>query len=244
MQLLQTPIQKFKVLDGSWLKIIAMISMIIDHTAHMLQKDLPILNEALPLPFGQNITIYYIMRLLGRLAFPIFCFLIAEGFYYTKNRKKYGLNLLVFAIISELPFNLLYSRGKHLFSTNGQNVFFTLFLGFLVLCILESKFNTLFKLIPIISIIILSGFLHIDYGTQGILLISMLYMLRNNNVAKTILAKPLLSGGYPAWSAFVLINLYNGKRGFIKGKVFKYVFYAFYPVHILILYIILKLIQM
>ncbi len=238
------PLQKFKFLDGSWLKIIAMLSMLIDHTAYMLQKSVPFLSEPISLPFGKSITVYYIMRMLGRLAFPIFCFLIAEGFYYTRNKKKYGFNLLIFAIISELPFNLLISRGKHLFYTNKQNIFFTLFLGFLVLYILECKLNTIFKLSISVSIVILSSFLRIDYGTLGVILIIMLYVLRNNNIAKTIIAKPLLSGGYPAWSAFVLINLYNGKRGFIQGKFLKYVFYAFYPVHILILYIILKLIQM
>lgn len=235
-------LNRFKILDGSWLKIIAVISMLLDHTAHMLQNAVPVLKDPILLPFGKSITIYYIMRMIGRLALPIFCFLIAEGFHHTRNRKKYGLNLLTFAIISEIPFNLLVSYGKHFIYLKGQNVFFTLFLGFLILYILESKINTIFKFVPSVLIIFLSQYMHLDYGTKGILLIVLLYYLRKQNVAKTLTSLPLLSGGYPAWSAFIFINLYNGKRGFIKGNFAKYAFYAFYPMHILLLYFVLKFI--
>lgn len=242
MNIKMIKLEKFKIFNGSWLKIIAITSMLIDHTAHMLGSKVPFLTEPIDLPFGKTVTIYYIMRLLGRLAFPIFCFLIAEGFYYTKNRKKYGLNLFVFAIISEIPFNLLASHGKHFIYTKSQNVFFTLLLGFLILYILESKLNTLLKFVPSILIVLISQYLHIDYGTRGVLLIVLMYYLRKNTIAKTITAFPFLSGGYPAWCSFIFINLYNGKRGFIKGMLAKYSFYAFYPIHILLLYLILKLI--
>ena len=242
MNKLKIQLEKFKILDGSWLKIIAVVSMLIDHTAHMFKNTLPFLTTPVNIPFCENVTIYSIMRLFGRLAFPIFCFLIAEGFYYTRNRKKYGLNLFVFAIISEIPFNLLSSYGKHFIYPKAQNVYFTLFLGFLVLYILESKLNTLLKLIPTVFIIFVTFFAHIDYGLNGVLLIMILYYLRTNNAAKTIAAFPLLSGGYAAWSSFVFLNLYNGKRGFIKGNFAKYAFYAFYPIHILVLYFVLQII--
>ena len=231
-----------KLINGSWLKIIAIVSMVIDHTALMLRYAWPFLSTTIDLPFGKTVTIYFIMRKIGRLAFPIFCFLIAEGFYHTSNRKKYGLNLLIFAIISEIPFNLLVTCGKKFFYYKSQNIFFTLFFAVLLLYILESKLNIFYKFIPVISIVFMAGFLHFDYGKNGILLIVLLYYLRSNAIAKTITALPFLSGGYIAWSSFLFINLYNGKRGFIKGKFAKYAFYAFYPVHVLVLYLILKLI--
>ncbi len=236
-------LSKFKILDGSCLKLIALISMLIDHTAAMLVPALPLLRESIFSILGKQITVYYIMRKVGRLAFPIFCFLISEGFYHTRNRIKYSLNLFIFALISELPYNLLCTCGKSVFLANKQNVFFTLLLGTIVLHIFESNIHILAKVFTIIGIVITSGFLHIDYGSTGVILIFMLYLLRENSLAQTIIAKPLLSGGYFAWSAFIFINMYNGKRGFIRGKLFKYAFYAFYPVHIFILYIILKIIQ-
>ena len=234
--------QNLKLINGSWLKIIAVVSMLIDHTALMLHYALPILTTPIDLPFGKTVTIYFIMRKIGRLAFPIFCFLTAEGFFHTSNRKKYGLNLLVFAIISEIPFNLLVTCGKKFFYFEAQNIFFTLFFAVLLLYILESQINIFYKFIPAVSIILMAGILQFDYGRNGILLIVLLYYLRSNAVAKTLTALPLLSGGYVAWSSFLFINLYNGERGFIKGKLAKYSFYIFYPLHILILYFILKLI--
>jgi len=126
-------LSKLKILNGSWLKLIAIISMLIDHTAHMLAPTLPLLSKPIFSILGESITIYYIMRKVGRLAFPIFCFLISEGFYHTRNRIKYSLNLFIFALISELPYNLLRTCGKSVFHINGQNVFFTLLLGTIVL---------------------------------------------------------------------------------------------------------------
>lgn len=105
-------------MSGSALKVIAVISMVIDHSAYYLME-----HETL---------LYEVMRCFGRIAFPVFAFLIAEGFLHTRNRMKYFLQLLGFAIISEVPWYLLNGAdGTH-------NVLFTLALGVLALAAMEA----------------------------------------------------------------------------------------------------------
>ena len=222
-------LQKLQILDGSWLKLLAVVTMFIDHAALILLPCLPILRT----PLFAGYTLYSLLRKVGRLAFPLFCFLLAEGFFYTKNKLKYGLNLLIFALISELPYNLM--RGNTLFSIDYQNIYFTLFLGFCALWVLESPWKIHWKLLILVPGFLLLPYLHTDYGRNGVLLIVLLYMLRENRLVASLLALPLLSGGYAAWVAFVPMGMYNGKRGFIRGNALKYAFYAFYPVHILLL---------
>ena len=115
--------EKYRFLSNSVLKCIALFTMLVDHVASVLLKS----NSTVLLRlFGRNITLYQSMRMVGRLAFPIYAFLLVEGFYHTQDKKKYGLRLLIFALISEIPWNLEHSGS--LFYTK-QNVFFTLFLG-------------------------------------------------------------------------------------------------------------------
>lgn len=231
------PIERFKLLSGSSLKLIAVVTMLIDHFADVFRDDISFLT--LPL-FGTSFTTYYILRKIGRLAFPIFCFLIAEGFIHTKDRKKYGINLLIFALISEIPFDLcFFGSPLHL---SYQNVYFTLFLGFLVLYILEYVKSDVLKLVLSLITALTANLLNTDYGILGVLLIVMIYCLREQKIIRTLIALPFLSGGLAAWCAFLPINMYNGKRGFIKGKALKYVFYAFYPLHILLLFLIDKIV--
>ena len=224
---------KFKILSGSALKLIAMITMVIDHTAVMLYPVLDILLAPFSV-FGKTISLFWIMRKIGRLAFPIFCFLVTEGYRHTGNKLRYGLRLLLFAAISELPFNLLY--GFNLFDLRAQNVFFTLFLGLLLIYIHESKHNQLLKFLAMVAVATIAKFLKVDYGLAGVLLVFVIYLFQNTPSVQALIAYPLLSGGVAAWAAFVPINLYNGKRGFIKSPLLKYAFYIFYPVHILILF--------
>ncbi len=232
-------LEKVKIINGSWLKIIAVITMLIDHLAYLILPHFDLFCE--PIAFlGKEFTILKICRLIGRLAFPIFAFLITEGFTHTKNRKKYGINLLAFALISEIPYNLFFC-GKP-FYLQSQNVYITLFLGFIALYILENIKNDTEKAIYIFGIVVLSIVLKGDYGVRGVILIILLYLLKNQLPLASALSLGLLSGGGAAWCAFVPINMYNGKRGFIKGKAVKYAFYAFYPVHMLIFYAIRKFI--
>lgn len=223
---------KFKILSGSALKMLAIICMAIDHSAVILY---PVI-DAMRIPFslgGRMISLYWIMRKIGRLAFPIFCFLVAEGYQHTRNKMRYGLQLLIFAVISEIPFNLLHSRN--LFDQTGQNVFFTLFLGLLLIHIYESKGKQLIKFLAMVTVGAIATYLKADYGLNGALLVFLIHLFRSTPSVQALLAYPFLSGGIAAWAAFIPINLYNGKRGFIKSPVLKYAFYVFYPAHILIL---------
>ena len=223
-------LSQYQFLNGSHLKLLAVITMLIDHIALVLTPCLPILQATL---FAQ-FTVYGIMRKIGRLAFPLFCFLLAEGFYYTKNRLHYGRNLLIFALISELPYNLM--KCGRLFYPDAQNIYITLLLGFCVLWLLDSPWKLYWKLPILVLIVLFAPHLRAGYGREGILLIVLLYALREKRLASSLLALPLLSGGVAAWAAFVPIGLYNGKRGFISGNLLKYAFYAFYPAHMLLLY--------
>ena len=223
---------RFKILSGSALKMLAIICMTIDHSAAILY---PVI-DAMRVPIsigGRAITLYWVMRKIGRLAFPIFCFLISEGYVHTKNKVRYGLRLLIFAFISELPFNLLYSNN--LFDLNGQNVFFTLFLGLVLIRISEAECNQLLKFLAMAAVGVIATLLKADYGLTGALLVFLIHLFRNTPSIQALLAYPLLSGGTAAWAAFLPINLYNGNRGFIKTPFLKLLFYAFYPLHILVL---------
>ncbi len=233
--------QKIKIVNGSWLKIIAVVSMIIDHLAYLILPHFDLFSE--PIGFlGKEFTIIKICRLIGRLAFPIFAFLITEGFSHTGNYKKYGINLLVFSVVSEIPYNLFLS-GK-VINIESQNVFFTLFLGFLAIYVLENVKIDLEKAIYVFGIIVLAMLIKCDYGAKGVILIVLLHLLRNKLPLASVLSYGVLSGGLAAWSAFVPINMYNGKRGFIKGNVMKYAFYAFYPFHMIVLFAVKKFILM
>ena len=227
---------KFKILSGSTLKLIAILSMLIDHIAVVFYSEAAFLTVPLFTAFGSEITIYYIMRKIGRLALPIFCFLASEGFLHTRNFKKYAFSLLIFALISEIPFDLMV--GGSLFYPAKQNIYFTLLLGVLAIYIFENVAHEFKKSVFMIAIALLSIFLRVDYGINGTLLILLMYVLRKHAAAQTILSYPLLSGGVFALAAFIPINMYNGQRGFIKSNILKYGFYVFYPLHITVLVII------
>lgn len=127
--------EKLRILSGSALKMLAMAIMLIDHTASFLLRHYP---PAIA-PWFQigstTYSLYRVMRDVGRAAFPIFCFLLVEGFLHTHNRFKYGRNLLIFACISEIPWN--FAQNGTLLYPDKQNVFFTLFLGYLAFCLVE-----------------------------------------------------------------------------------------------------------
>lgn len=227
MNSLQT---KCRILNGSYLKLIAVIAMLIDHAALIFAFSAGALHRPL---FGTSYTLYWAMRQIGRLAFPLFCFLLAEGFVHTKNRLKYGLSLLIFAVISEIPFDLMLSGG--FLDFRHQNVYFTLLIGFLLLWLLDSSCKNWLKIAITVAAVLVVPYCYVDYGRSGVLLILLMYALREQKLVRAVLSLPLLSGGYAAWLALVPIGLYNGQRGFVSGKFLKYAFYAFYPVHILAL---------
>ena len=234
-------LERFKILSGSMLKLIAIITMFIDHTALLLSPQIPLMTVPFFTVGSHAITLHYVMREIGRLAFPIFCFLVTEGFSHTRSKKRYAFGLLLFAVISEIPFNVM--KSGQVFNPNYQNIFFTLFLGVLMLYVIENVRTELVKAILLVTIGVVAVLLKCDYGLSGVLLIVLIYVLKGRPAIQAVLAYPLLSGGIAALTAFIPINMYNGERGFIKSKAMKYAFYVFYPLHMTIL-IAIKLILM
>ena len=221
---------------GSILKLLAVFSMLVDHVGLFIFRNNEAFLQVLCTIGSREVTPYFLMRAFGRLAFPIFAFLVVEGFVHTRNRFKYGRNLLLFAFISELPWNLVHSGTWHYPS---QNVFFTLFLGYMGLCcIFYWKEETVKKVIGLLFLLAVSIKFRSDYSYKGFALILMLYALRDSLLLKSVIGCCMLPGTWIPGMAFVPISLYNGQRGFIKGPLSKYCFYAFYPVHLLILYLI------
>lgn len=234
--------KKFGI-SGSVLKWIAILSMLIDHIACVFifsnfQKD-----STCFLQLEQNTLdiiwdVYGIMREIGRLAFPIFCFLLVEGAAHTSNFKKYISRLFLFAFISEIPFDL--AMHHQLFFWGTQNVYFTLFFG--LLAIQGMAYFREKKALAWICVIlagIAAQVLHTDYGVHGIVIIMLFYLFRLEEKWKVILgsfyeAIIMGIGEAAAALAFIPMHFYNGKR----GRQMKYFFYLFYPVHLFVLYLI------
>lgn len=229
-------VQKFYVLSGSVLKLIAVLTMLVDHCGVALLSQMPRANTPLLTVGSHAVTLYAISRSIGRTAFPIYCFLIGEGFRHTHDRMRYGIRLLLFALLSELPWNLVHS-GTLQYAK--QNVFFTLFLGFCCIAVYEHFRKKPRKLlIGLLCLLVTALLLHADYGARGMALILLLYLLRNERILQGFLGCCLLNEGIAVLPAFLLTGLYSGTRGFISGKLFKYMFYAVYPVHLMILYLL------
>ena len=218
--------------SGSTLKVIAMVSMVTDHIALYFLKD--------------DTFLYGAMRCMGRIAFPVFAFLIAEGLIHTRNRMRYFLTLLGFAAVSELPWCLLNGAdGTH-------NVMFTLALGVTALAAFEAlkKSGILCGTVTLL-IALFATWSGVDYEWRGILMIVIFHLFqkcRNTfpshlcRMAQLLFTFPLMVhyGIIGAILACTVILFYNGRRGFIQGNVAKYGFYAFYPAHLFILVIIVK----
>ena len=229
--------QRYRVLNGFHLKLIAVCTMFIDHMGDTLFPGVMWL------------------RCIGRVAFPIFCFLIAEGCVHTHDRKKYVLRLLVFAVLSEIPFNLM--TGRAVWNPYDQNVLWTLLLGAAVCWLMDGALKrrtapafVLTGAAMVAAFWLLEVFCT-DYGGWGMLLVAMFYGVRRapyGQAAKMAAQAVGLAffcigvmGGVTielwALTALVPIWLYNGQRGF-SHKAVQYGFYAFYPLHILILSLI------
>lgn len=192
------------------------------------------------------------LNFIGRVAFPIFCFQIVQGYIHTHNIKKYILRLGLFAVISQVPFMLFYHV---VFNSFAINVIFTLLFGLLVILIYD-KYNKFVGVCSFLLFATIAQLLHFDYGFFGVFIIFMFYLLRNKKTSMSIVfilavivryLIPLIQNGIPFSYLFsgnkysmlmystclslIPIFLYNGK----KGKDAKYLFYIFYPVHLLIL---------
>lgn len=226
--------ERYRILSGSALKTIAVVTMIIDHIAMVLLKD----NPASLTLLNRTVKLYDLMRITGRITFPIYCSLLVEGFLHTRNRARYAVRLFAFALVSEIPFDLAH-YGK-LFYNNYQNVFFTLLLGFLGLCCLDRLRDEPVKMGALLVLVYGAALvLKADYKVSGLGLIMAMYLARESGLVQGLLAGCILS--WWPWAAglsVVPFSLYNGKRGYIRSRVLQYAFYAAYPLHLLVLYLI------
>ncbi len=216
-------------MSGSTLKIIAVIAMLIDHTAAATFRFMSLTQ--------QQADIYYFMRDIGRMAFPMFCYLCVEGFLHTSDVKKYLTRLGIFALVSEIPYDLAI-RGKVL-EFGHQNVFFTLFLGVVTIWVVDlikkRKLPETGYVVVLISLMA-AWMLKTDYAYTGVLVILVMYLLRKSRILAFLAGCGLLwlfygDGELPALVGTVFVAFYNGTRGW----KLKYLFYAFYPTHLLVL---------
>lgn len=232
------------------LKIIALISMSFDH-------------------FGDAFIGHFsFLNLIGRLAFPIFAFQISEGYIHTKSIRKYFMRLFIFAIISQLPFNLFLQKVSPT-STCELNIFFTLLLGLICMIIYDFFINLKGKIleyklfnIEIRSIIgIVASFiiayigeiLHVDYGFWGVIVIFSFYLFKNNKLAMIISYISLCIIRYGVFiilTGFYINYIYSCIFTILsillialyngkQGYKVKYLLYLFYPIHLLIFYFLL-----
>ncbi|MEG0961538.1 MAG: TraX family protein [Lachnospiraceae bacterium] len=215
--------EKYKI-DAYALKWIAMICMTIDHTGSIL--------------FPQ----YQWMRIIGRLAFPIYCFLLVEGAMHTHNIRQYELKVLLLSIVSEVMFDL--SLYQTIWYPGHQNVCFTLLLGLLMIDFLKRSKYTAYKVITVVVAVLLGELCMLDYGAGGILFIFCFYVFYQQAAKQQIgfiLLNFLYFGSgiqiFAGLAAFPMF-LYNQK----PGKKMKNLFYIYYPAHLLILYLIKRII--
>lgn len=223
------------ILSSFVLKIIAIISMFYDHALKIIPFDSAI-------PFNVWIP--------GRIAFPIFAFLLVEGIEHTKSIPKYIFRIGILAIISEFIYDLAFHNAILEFS--GQNILFELFLGLLILWLykfLIEKKKREFIAFPLFFAVIISIVLNFDYGVGGILCIFLFYLGRAKEEWKKYLIyffailmtvlnitdPTIMTLQLYSLLALIPIMMYNGKIGY---KFSKYLFYAFYPLHLVVLYVV------
>lgn len=216
-----------KILSGGGLKIAAAAAMFIDHLAVVLALC------------GIPAVVYTAMRGIGRISFPIYCFMLVSGFTYTRSVPKYIGRLAALAVISEVPYDM--TNFGVFFYPAKNNVLFTFVLALAVLWVL-SKFSRMgikgyFYSASVIAVAMLAAFvLRLDYSWKCILLASVLYWTRFETAVRyaagslvLIINSTLI--GLCAPAAFVPIHFYNGKKGAVPSGLF----YIFYPVHMLVL---------
>lgn len=216
-------------LSGFSLKLIAILTMTVDHVGYVLLPQ------------------YFFLRGIGRLAFPIFCFLLSEGFCHTKSRPMYLLRLSVFAILSEIPFDLAFNISW--FDFSDQNVFFTLALSFGAIWSCDTLLrifngNYFLAVLPILPFCAAAELMKTDYGMWGVLFVSAFWILREKpilamlafaavNIVLSLTDSHIIQ--LCALCAIPLLLLYNGKKGRIS---IKYAFYAYYPVHLIVIHLL------
>ncbi|MBQ8239062.1 MAG: TraX protein [Oscillospiraceae bacterium] len=221
---------KHKGLTQEGLKLIACVTMLIDH-------------------IGAALVPWMWLRVMGRLSFPIYCFLLAEGMARTRDVKRYGIRLAIGAVLSEVPFDLLFFGRLTLVH---QSVMVTLLLGYAMVLWLQKMPRM--PLIPLVVCALAAELLGTDYGAMGVAMIALFALTRGREgmpVQILGLAAVCWMIGGAGWRigpvfvpaqivgvlAMVPIGLYNGKK-FTVSRAVQWGFYLFYPVHLLVLLVI------
>lgn len=215
-----------KLLSQEALKVIACVTMLIDHIGAVF--------------FPQHLW----LRVIGRLSFPIYCFLLAEGAQYTKNPVKYGLRLFIGLLLSEIPYDLCFYGG---FRVLHQSVMVTLFLAYLMLLCMK-KAPLWAKPLIAVPFAFLAELLHGDYGGAGVLMVAVFAMARETE--ERMLLQALGLGVISLWltfsgsvlqifaiAALIPIALYSEKKS-TASSALQWAFYLFYPVHLAVLWLI------
>lgn len=226
-------IKSIKGINGAQLKYIAFASMFIDH-----------FNKAIITPFltgtGPMVIITTIFDILGRIAFPIFAFMVVEGFFKTKSQWKYLRNLLIFAVISEIPYDMF--QSAEFVNTWSQNILWGLALGLFTIMVIDRLKDYIKKrsLWIFVSLLIValsslgSMLISSDYEYYAIIIIYLYYLFYDKRLVASGLGYLVIIKEIYAILGFATVLLYNGEKG-KQNKIFNYLFY---PVHLLIFGII------
>lgn len=237
---------QYKSISQEGLKFLACLTMFLDHTGAILVA------AAIRSGAGGALLreLYTLLRTVGRIAFPVYCFLLAEGVHYTGNPRRYGIRLLIAAFLSELPYDLALRGG---FTWQKQSVMVTLLLGFLALEGMKRCKHLLPKLLFPLPFCLLAELLRTDYGGEGVALMALFYLTRevpHKYLLQLIGMWFLFSPGHrmalnwlngihittQEWAVLALIpiSLYSGEK-LSRSKGLQWAFYLFYPVHLAIL---------
>lgn len=233
------------------LKLFACITMLLDHIGAVI-----VLNcfyQAAPAEKACWLEVYNSLRTVGRLAFPIYCFLLVEGVFHTRDPKKYGLRLLTGAILSEIPYDLAIYGAVN---WQKQSVMLTLLLGFLMLELMKRYPKLPLKLLMVLPFAFFAQITGADYGAKGILVIAVFALTREMKYKHLwqflgiwfvfspdhLLALNWMDGfdleiQELAALAIVPVSFYDGHKR-TDSKLLQWGFYLFYPVHLLMLYLI------
>lgn len=232
------------------LKLLASVAMLLDHMgATLILSGYYAVAQRGGAAVNDWLRLYYILRIIGRVAFPLYCFMLVEGFHHTRNVKKYMLRLGIGMLLAEIPFDL--ALNGTLVDWSSNSVMVTLLLGCMMLLTMEKTANRFLKAGLIVPFYLLAELLQTDYAGHGILIIAMLALTRGlpkEKLLRTVALIPLLwfGGTVPIGSVrvpmeiFGLVSLvpmflYDGRK-LTRNKAVQWGFYLFYPVHLLVLW--------
>ena len=232
-----------KEVNRNQIKYIAIFAMLLDHIAHVFSKFF--------LNYSWGFALCFVFRFFGRITAPVMCWFLVQGFIHTSSRKNYAIRLLIFTLVAQIPYSLV--RADVTFMA-GLSVIYTLLVSFLMLCVLESNLEAFPKWVIVIVLIVLSIFG--DWAIFAPLMVLFFYKFREDRRRLLIFYSlacamvvvtdivVLICRHYYWWNElwqlgmFLFIPLYllyNGEPG-SRHPFHKWFFYAFYPLHLMVLW--------